>query len=150
MSFGKAKEDSDDKRNVAGGLRPTFPTNVSSAAADAVLGKGSKVVGALTFTGSVEIDCEVEGEIQSKERLTIGESALVKAKVHGTDVIVRGTVIGDIVATRTLQLKKPARVSGNISAPSLSIEEGVLFEGKCAMAAATAARPAEIKVAAQH
>jgi cytoskeletal protein CcmA (bactofilin family) len=147
MSFGKPKDDSDDKRNASAALRPSFGANVSTAASDAVLGRGSKVVGALTFTGSVEIDCEVEGEIHSKERLTIGEAAQVKAKVHGTDVIIRGTVIGDIFATKSLQLKKPARVSGNISSPTLSIEEGVIFEGKCAMTSNTQARPAEIKVA---
>ena len=149
MSFGKPKDDSDDKKNLGAGLRASsaFGSNTSSVQSDAILGRGSKVVGALTFTGSVEIDCEVEGEIHSKERLTIGEAAHVKAKVHGTDIIIRGTVIGDVIATKSLQLKKPARISGNISSPTLSIEEGVLFEGKCSMVQNTQARAAEIKVA---
>ena len=110
MSFGKPKDDSDDKKNLGAGLRAStaFGSSVAggsiagnSTTSDAVLGRGSKVVGALTFTGSVEIDCEVEGEIHSKERLTIGEGAHVKAKIHGTDIIIRGTVIGDVVATKS-------------------------------------------------
>ena len=148
MSFGKGKDDP-----TASAERLAF-SSANSGTADAMLGKGSKVVGALTFNGTAEIDGEVEGELSAKERLIVGESAVIKAKVYGSEIIVRGEVTGDILATKTLALRRPARVYGNISAPSLSIEEGVIFEGKCTMAqavstasTATVSRPAEIKVA---
>jgi cytoskeletal protein CcmA (bactofilin family) len=107
--------------------------------ADAFLGQGSRVTGTLSFTGPVEIDGHVEGEINSKETLTIGKSAIVNARISGAEILVHGTVTGDIIASRRLVLKKPARVTGNIAAPSLSVEEGVLFEGKCAMTTAATA-----------
>ncbi|MCB0339786.1 MAG: polymer-forming cytoskeletal protein, partial [Bdellovibrionales bacterium] len=66
-------------------------------------------------------------------RLYIGESAVCNAKITGTDVLVKGTVNGDIAASSRLTLKKPARVTGNIATANLTIEEGVFFEGKCIM-----------------
>lgn len=118
MSFGK-KEDSTGSSTPRG--------------ADAFLGKGTKVVGTLHFSGPVEIDGEVEGEIHGKDKVSIGESAVLRARVFGADVIIRGTVQGEIIATKSLSLKKPAKIVGNIASPVLSIEEGVLFEGKCSM-----------------
>lgn len=134
MSFGK-KEDS-----------PTLSTTRTS---DAFLGKGTKVVGTLHFAGPVEIDGEIEGEVHGKDRVIIGESAHLRARIFGGDVIIRGTVQGEVIASKSLSLKKPAKIVGNIAAPILSIEEGVLFEGKCAMPvqapAQSATPPAEPK-----
>ena len=108
-------------------------SNTNGKKIDAFLGTGSKVVGAVSFTGPVQIDGEVEGEVNASDSLQIGESAVLKAKVIGkSEVVVRGTVHGDIVAQR-LSLKKPAKIYGNIASASLSIEEGVVFEGKCTM-----------------
>ena len=105
----------------------------SSNKTDAYLGLGSKVNGSLVFTGTVEIDGEVEGEITAKEKLVVGESAKLKAKICGSEVLVKGTVNGDIQAKK-LSLKKPAKVTGNIHCEILSIEEGVIFDGKATMA----------------
>lgn len=54
-----------------------------------------------------------------------------------------GTVQGDIIASKKLSIKAPAKVSGNISSVVLSIEEGVLFEGKCQMLQATDSKEKE-------
>ncbi len=100
---------------------------------EALLGAGSKVTGTLVFSGPVQLDGEVEGEINCKDKLVIGQTAVIKAKITGTDIFIQGTVNGDIVAGKSLALKKPAKVLGNISAEQLSVEEGVVFEGHCSM-----------------
>lgn len=131
MSFGKIREGALSQENIE--KTPVIKTGGGNV--DAFLGKGSKAVGALTFSGPAEIDGDIEGEIHSKDRLSIGEAANIKAKILGAEIVVRGTVSGDIVASRALILKRPAKITGNIQAPSLSIEEGVTFEGKCSMTA---------------
>lgn len=113
---------------------------VSNDAVQAFLGKGSKVIGTLNFQGPVELDGQVEGEINASAKLTIGEGADIKAKITGTEIVVRGRVVGDIKASKRLSLLKPARITGNISSANLSIEEGVVFEGQCAMSG-TASEP---------
>jgi cytoskeletal protein CcmA (bactofilin family) len=131
MAFGKSKDEvSMDKIPPIGTSTTTLG---SGEKVEAFLGKGSKVVGSLTFTGPVELDGYVEGEVLAQDRLTVGESAVVHAKITGAEVVVKGTVNGDIYASRRLALKKPARVVGNISTTCLSIEEGVTFEGKSSM-----------------
>jgi len=112
---------------------------------EAFLGKGSKVVGTLTFTGPVELDGYVEGEVIAQDRLTIGESAVINARISGGEILVKGTVNGYITASKRLSLKRPARVIGNINCTNLSIEEGVIFEGKASMGAAS--KPGESKPA---
>src|SRR5207249_3851367 len=104
-------------------------------ATSAFLGKGTKIVGKLTFEGSVRIEGQIEGEIVGQDTLTIGESAVVKAKIVGTSVIVHGQVTGDITARTRLELRAPSKVVGNINAPSLVIHEGAVFDGQCAMGA---------------
>ncbi len=108
-------------------------SNAGSARKDAFLGKGTKVVGSLSFAGSAEIEGYIEGELQAQDRLVIGESAVINAKISGTEIVIRGTVNGDITATNRLYLQKPAKVVGNVKCGSLGIEEGVAFEGKCTM-----------------
>lgn len=113
------------------------PLGTGTDKVEAFLGKGSKVVGALTFTGPVELDGYVEGEVQAQDRLTVGESAVINARITGGEILVKGTVNGDITASKRLSLKRPARVIGNINCTNLSIEEGVIFEGKASMGAAS-------------
>ena len=108
--------------------------NPNANAASAFLGPGSKITGTIKLDSTGRIEGEVEGEIHARD-LVIGESAVVKATVHGATVVVHGTVTGDIRATSRLEIRKPAKVKGNISSSVLVIEEGASFEGKCAMGA---------------
>lgn len=136
MSFGKFKDDSDENKDSKKPSVTVAPGGVSPAGStksEAFLGKGTKVVGTLTFNGPVELDGAVEGEVHAKDSLTIGEGAVISAKIHGTEIVVKGTVTGDIIATKRLSIKRPAKVTGNIASPTLSIEDGVHFDGKCSM-----------------
>lgn len=101
-------------------------------AASAFLGPGSKITGTVKLDSTGRIEGEVEGEIHARD-LVIGESAVVKAQITGATVVVHGTVIGDIRATSRLEIRRPAKVKGNISSAVLVIEEGASFEGKCSM-----------------
>ena len=130
MSFGKLRDD------YTSDLSKTTTTSTSPRSA-AFLGQGTKVVGNLSFSGQVELDGNVEGEINAQDKLTIGESAVIKAKVIGVEIIVKGTVHGDIHASKRLSLLRPAKIIGNIVSSNLSIEEGVVFEGQCSMSAAS-------------
>ena len=140
MAFGKAP--SEDKVNVINPIN-TLPTQGlglgsqnAQSSLGAFLGNGSKIMGQLAFSGPVEIDGNVEGEIVAQDKLTIGEAASIKGTIHGSEILVKGTIHGDIVASKKLIIKRPAKILGNISTPSLTIEEGVTFDGKCAMASA--------------
>jgi|SRR5579871_174503 cytoskeletal protein CcmA (bactofilin family) len=110
---------------------PMTTANNSGAYLDA----GSKISGKLSFETPARIDGQVDGEINAKDSLTIGESAVVAAQIKADSVIVAGKVSGDIIAVRRIEIRPSAKVLGNITAPTLVINEGALFEGHCAMQA---------------
>lgn len=114
------------------------PESRNSEANDlqAQLGRGSRVEGTLTFQGSVRIDGQVEGQIEAKDTVIIGESAAVVAQIIAGTIIVKGNVTGDLTASKRVELRSPGRLLGNIVTPSLVIQDGVVFEGHCSMAGA--------------
>jgi cytoskeletal protein CcmA (bactofilin family) len=109
------------------------PAATSMSNTSAYLDAGSRISGKLNFETPARIDGHVEGEINAKDSLTIGESAVVAAQIKADSVVVAGKVSGDIVAIHRIEIRPSAKVLGNITAPTLIINEGALFEGHCAM-----------------
>jgi cytoskeletal protein CcmA (bactofilin family) len=101
----------------------------------AYLDRSSKISGKLTFEGAARIDGEVDGEINAKDTLAIGETASLTAQIHAASVVVSGKVSGDIHATQRIEIRPSAKVVGNLTAPVLVVQEGALFEGHCSMQA---------------
>jgi len=107
----------------------------SSAGANltAFIDQGSEFEGKLTFKDTVRIDGSFHGEIASENTLIVGETGTIEATIRSNTVVVSGTVVGNILAARQIVLHKSARVQGDMSAPSLVIEEGAIFNGQLSM-----------------
>jgi cytoskeletal protein CcmA (bactofilin family) len=97
------------------------------------LGEGSRVSGKLNFQGPARIDGRYEGEITGADRVTIGENAVVTAKIKAASIIVEGTVNGEITGTHRIELRPSARVLGKLTTPKLVVHEDAMFEAHCAM-----------------
>ena len=108
-------------------------TDHGSSEVTTLLGRGSEFEGKLSFEGTVRIDGKLAGEIFTDDMLIIGEGAEVSAEINVGAVIIEGTVHGNIQAKRSVEIRTPGRVRGNISTPSLFIEKGVVFDGHCQM-----------------
>jgi cytoskeletal protein CcmA (bactofilin family) len=100
----------------------------------AFIDEGSEMEGRYTFRGTVMLNGRFKGEISSEDTLIIGERAVIAADIRAGRVVVSGEVTGNLRATERIELKRPARVSGDVEAPVVVLEEGVLFEGHCRMA----------------
>jgi cytoskeletal protein CcmA (bactofilin family) len=97
------------------------------------LGKDTEFEGKLTFQGTIRIDGHVKGEISSSGTLIIGEEATIEADIHVAYTIISGEVHGNIHADQRVDIHAPGKVFGNISAPNVVIDEGVIFEGQTRM-----------------
>lgn len=98
------------------------------------LGADAKIEGTLEFTGTIRLDGNVQGKISSKTgTLIVGEKADVNAQIDVAVCIVMGEVKGTVDATERIEVYKPGRVMGDIQAPVISIDAGVMFNGNCAM-----------------
>src|SRR2546422_3405676 len=100
---------------------------------NALLGKGSQFEGKLLFEGTVRIDGKFSGEIVSTDTLIIGEGAEVKANLQIGTLTCLGDFQGDAKASKSIELKAPAKVRGNLTTASVVIDRGVFFDGTCKM-----------------
>ena len=99
----------------------------------AFIDEGSEIEGRYTFRGTVMLNGKFKGEISSDDSLIIGERAVLEADVRAGRLVVNGEVTGNLRATERIDLKRTARVFGDVDAPVVVLEEGVLFEGHCRM-----------------
>jgi len=100
-----------------------------------LLGIGTTIEGSLAFKDTIRLDGSVNGKIFSeKGTLIIGERAVVEAQIRVGTAIVKGTVNGHIQASERIDVYPPAKITGDIQAPVISIETGVFFNGNCSMA----------------
>jgi cytoskeletal protein CcmA (bactofilin family) len=100
----------------------------------AFIDEGSEMEGRYTFRGTVMLNGRFKGEISSEDTLIIGERGIVAADIRAGRVLVSGEVTGNLRALERIELKRTARVYGDVEAPVVVLEEGVLFEGHCRMA----------------
>lgn len=98
-----------------------------------LLDKGCSFEGKLTFDGTVQINGDFQGEIYSDGTLVVGNDARVKAKVFVDTLITYGKLEGEIEAKTRIEMHVPAVVIASVNTKSLSIEDGVIFEGQCHM-----------------
>jgi cytoskeletal protein CcmA (bactofilin family) len=103
----------------------------------AFIDEGSEMEGRYTFRGTVMLNGKFKGEIVSNDTLIIGERGVVQADVRAGRVTVSGEVTGTLRATERVELKRTARVYGDVEAPVVVVEEGVLCDGHCRMARPT-------------
>ena len=97
------------------------------------LGAGTEFEGKLTFKETVKIDGKFKGEIKADGVLIIGESAHVEAQVSVGTLQLKGTLIGNVEASKTVELYNTAKLTGDIITKELQVEKGAIFNGKCTM-----------------
>lgn len=96
----------------------------------ATIGKGVSITGQIYSREDLIIDGEIEGTIEANEhRITIGPNGKVKAGIKAKDIVVLGAVQGNVEATEKIEIKKDARLLGDIKTARISIEDGAIFKG---------------------
>ena len=130
----KNKKESDDADQTTGENGQEATPQAEDVIA--FVGKGVEFKGTITYNGTVRIDGILDGEIHTEGTLLIGEEAVLTAKVSAGTVISKGKITGDITAKEKVRLLSPAILNGSVKAPTLSMEEGVLFNGSIEMARA--------------
>ncbi|MBS0617971.1 MAG: polymer-forming cytoskeletal protein [Spirochaetes bacterium] len=96
---------------------------------NSVIGEGSIFEGRFYISGSLRVDGKFEGDIRTDEALVVGETGKVKTNIMAREVILAGTLIGDIDAKDEVRLTETGRMIGDISTPVLAISRGVVLKG---------------------
>ena len=95
-----------------------------------VIGEGSIFNGRFFVNGSILIEGKFQGDIRTDDQLIVGPTGKVKTDIVARRVTVAGTLIGNITASEEVNLLHTGKVLGNIVTPKLTMEPGVVTEGK--------------------
>jgi cytoskeletal protein CcmA (bactofilin family) len=108
----------------------------------AALGKNVTVKGQIFAREDLTIDGEVEGTVECHEhRLTIGPNARVQAGLKAREIVIQGSIQGNVDATDKIDIKKEAKLVGDIKTSRIVIEDGAYFKGSIDISKPNAARP---------
>ncbi|HLW07506.1 MAG TPA: polymer-forming cytoskeletal protein [Marinilabiliaceae bacterium] len=100
-----------------------------------MIGSGTKIVGDLHTNGDIRIDGNIDGNVNSKGKVVIGNNGYVKGEIICTNAEISGSLDGKVTATELLSLKASSKFNGEIKSGKLSIEPGAIFTGTCSMGA---------------
>lgn len=106
-----------------------------------LISAGTVLQGDLVSEADLRIDGTIQGNVTSKAKIIVGPEGCVEGTVQGAQADVAGKVIGNINVKDLAALRARSNVQGNISALSLQIETGAVFNGQSIMTATAAAAP---------
>jgi len=110
------------------------PATSDTSTISTLLGRDTEIEGTFTFNETIRVDGRIKGKLVSaKGTVIIGENAAIEADVQVGVAIIRGKVNGRVEAAQRIEIYAPAQVNGDISAPTVTIDSGVVFNGKCEM-----------------
>ena len=96
----------------------------------ATIGKAVKIVGQIFSREDLYVDGDVEGTIELLEhKLTVGPNGKVQAAVKAREVVALGTIQGNVEAHDRLEIRKDAKLVGDIRTARIIIEDGAYFKG---------------------
>ena len=113
-----------------------------SPAGSASIGKAVKVVGQIYSKEDLYVDGEIEGTVEALEhKLTIGPNGVVRAGVKAREVVALGTIQGNVEAHDKLEIRKDAKLVGDIRTARIIIEDGAYFKGSIDIVKPEPAKP---------
>jgi cytoskeletal protein CcmA (bactofilin family) len=121
----------------------TTPNRVSESDSRNNIGKAVKIVGQIFTKEDLYVDGDVEGTLESQDnKVTIGPNGRVQASIRARDVVILGQVQGNVEATDKVDIRKDAKLVGDITTSRISIEDGALFKGSIDIKKAEVKQPA--------
>lgn len=113
-----------DKKHVSG----------DSTTISTLLGRDTVIEGTLTFKETIRVDGHISGKLISTDgTVIVGENAVLDADIQVAVAIIRGKINGRVEALQRVEIYAPAQVDGDIIAPTVAIDSGVIFNGNCKM-----------------
>lgn len=109
---------------------PTYSPAPLPANVDSRIGAGLKIRGEITGSSDMYIDGDVQGKIRvGSGRLTVGPNGRVQADLEAREIVVNGTVLGNLKATDRVQLGSSGSVQGGVVTPRIGIDDGARLRG---------------------
>ena len=112
------------------GKKPVIDPNAISIN---IISKGTEIQGDISSLGDMRIEGIVNGALQCKARIVIGDSGEVRGNITANDAVISGKVIGNVMVNEFLFLKGTAKIFGDLVVGKIVVENGAEFNGSCRM-----------------
>ncbi|HEX5230159.1 MAG TPA: polymer-forming cytoskeletal protein [Bryobacteraceae bacterium] len=99
------------------------------ASTPTVFGKSMKIIGEVTSDEELYLDGDLEGKLNLNNRLTIGPNSKVNANIKAQEIIIFGTIKGNVESETRVSLRTGASIVGDIKTAGIVIEDGAYFKG---------------------
>lgn len=127
--------------NEANAGQPSVRVLGANGEVESLIGEHTSFEGTLKTEGSVRLLGAIQGEIESKSTIIVEERARVTARLTAQQVTVAGQLDGQIFCEGRVEIRPTGRVTGEINAGALIVQEGAYFDGNSKMAAGGAHAP---------
>ena len=109
---------------------PVGKFDADRSANSASIGKAVKINGQIHSKEDLYVDGDVEGTVEAPDhKLTIGPNGTVHATIKAREVVALGTIQGNVEATERIEIRKDAKLVGDIRTARIIIEDGAYFKG---------------------
>ena len=124
------------------------PVDAVARQPEASIGRSMTIKGEVTASEDLTLLGQLNGRVTLPDHtLTIGPDADIRAEISAGAVVIMGAVVGNVTATRRVEIRATGSVTGDISSPGLAIDDGGLVIGKIQM---TGRKPASPRIAASR
>ncbi len=106
-------------------------TAESDSFVNSIIGEGTTLHGDFDINGLLRIDGTFYGRVKTSGKVLVGKNGSAECEICASTVVIGGKVRGEIIALEKIILLSTGELIGNIKTPRLTIEEGVIFDGKC-------------------
>ena len=106
---------------------------VNTGMISTIIGDNSKVEGLLEASDPTRVDGLLQGKILSKSSVIVWEHGVVRGDINAAEILIAGTVYGNLKAEKRIELTETGRVLGDLITKTLVIDEGASFKGNCTM-----------------
>src|SRR5271170_5147362 len=131
------------KENAPMSTNPAPSHHAPDSRGPAVIGKSVMIKGQIFSREDLTIDGEIDGSVELQEhRLTIGPNGKLQAGVKAREIIVLGAIHGNVEASDKIDIRKDAKLVGDIKTARIVIEDGAYFKGNIDISRPEVARPA--------
>jgi cytoskeletal protein CcmA (bactofilin family) len=95
----------------------------------ASIGPAMTIKGEIRAREELLVDGDVEGLLESHSLLTVGPNGKVKANIKAREVVIYGSVRGNVEVTEKIAIREQGSLVGDIKSAGISIDDGAYFKG---------------------
>ena len=114
---------------IAASAPPAPPVTVNGSKQPAVIGPSMTIKGEIRAREELMVDGEVEGLLESQSLLTVGPNGKVRANIKAREVVIFGSVRGNVEVTEKIAIREQGSLIGDIKSAGISIDDGAYFKG---------------------